>query len=106
MYIYLYRNCSVIQYKLGLYVFETSIWGFCHFLIQSSNNNISPPRPFTSDFGDFMSIICNTTKFWIIKNLIPAMFVLVKRFMKRTASKIAFLAVLSLILSKTPSPFS
>ena len=34
------------------------------------------------------------------------MFVFVKRYMKRTASKIVFVGVLSLILSKTSSPFS
>ena len=33
-------------------------------------------------------------------------FVFVKRYMKRTASKIVSVGVLSLILSRTPSPFS
>jgi hypothetical protein len=40
------------------------------------------------------------------KNLIPTMFVFVRTYMKRTASKIVFVGVLSLIFSRTSSPFS
>ena len=62
--------------------------------------------PFTSDFADSMSIISKKTTCWVIKNLILAMFVFVKRYMKRTAPKIVFFGVWSLILRRTPSPFS
>ena len=102
-----YRNSSLIRYKLGLYVFETYFLGFCHFLIQSSKKHIFFFWPFTSDFADSMSIISKTTKCWVIKqNKIPTMFILVKRYLKRTASKIVFVGVLILIFSKTSSPFS
>ena len=37
-----YRNSSLVQYKEGLYVFETFRWGFCHFLIQSNQNILFP----------------------------------------------------------------
>ena len=64
-----YRNSSLIQYKLGLYVFEKYFLGFCHFLMQSSKKHIFVFRSFTSDFADSMSIISKTTKWWVIKKI-------------------------------------
>ena len=68
------ENYSLIQYKLGLYVCETFFWGFCHFLTQSSQNHVHNQQN-----DNFLG-----NKFF----LITAMFVFIKRYMKRTTSKI------------------
>ena len=62
--------------------------------------------PFTSDFANTLSIIANTTPYFVLKNYIPAMSVFLKAYMKRTPSKIDCVGVKSLTLSRTPSVFS
>ena len=59
-----------MQYKLGVYVFETQFLSFCHFLIQSRQKQTFLFAPFTSDFADAISIIAKTTQYSVIKRSI------------------------------------
>ena len=99
-----YRNSSLIQFKLGLYVFKT------YFLVLSLCNTKKQKSYFCLPTIyirlSWLHIHNQQDNNMFGKKKIPAMFVFVKRYMKRTASKKVFVGVLSLILSRTSPPFS